>query len=404
MSPEQPPDRYDPFDTDAPKRRGRVSPRLVDYTRPAPQQDHGAPVPRPHQPQVRVRPEKIVPDEDNPMSLWQRVGLSLLTKTLWPRDANRNPVMVYYSGRQRGRIIEDAMGFLPWLLLIALDVYLVNQVFLNPTQFFIYAAAKTILLLFMTSFLTIGVVSAHVRKSMRVLPLEEMLMTRLKVHEIVQGIVVRPMAVQAFCVAAYSVFQFITALALFKFGLLSEGLLIVAMMLPILHYQIMITAVELGGAMGLRAHLCIRQTGIAMLRSFLDMGIFLGIFMICLALSLLLFGIFLTLSVFLGLILIVFGPILPTIIMIMGFVAIFRSFSQFLQGEASEAMQWCYNNRDEWWACVDENDIESVQRTLTTPWRAVQGERKIRFGRRTRTHLPERKPILDDHPDTIDSP
>lgn len=381
LSPDQlPPNRpadHDPYDPERLPRRTLAGPRLVDYSKPAPPPDPGPAVPRPHQPQKRIKPEAVVPPEDNPLRGWRGMGASFLSKHLWPRDARTNPVMVYYSGRRRGRFLEDALGLFPWMMMIAFDLVLI--LFSGTTTL---GMASTIGLMEFFGLFTAGSIfsaamtSFHLRRTMGNLPLDELLMTRLKPLDVVQGLSIRPISVQSAGVILYGLGH----AAIFTYATMENNWSIWPAMLYLCiftPFRIHLTRIgtEWGGAIATRAQLCLRSTMVASLRMLFDLllgFIGLGIVLIfMLAVGFVLYCLFSCL--FFGL------PLLAIATPIYAMLC-----AEVIKSMASDAMDWCHHYPDEWWIANDPGGgkTEHQERTLFTPWKPIAGRRKI-FVRRT---------------------
>ncbi|MDX1973042.1 MAG: hypothetical protein SFY68_10985 [Candidatus Sumerlaeia bacterium] len=369
-------------DEDSPKRRQRVVPRIPDSLQ-APAEGAAAPptryeqqhVPRPHQPQKRLKPEDIVPLQDNPFGPLKLMGLQLIPKTLFPGESTRNILMVYLTGRQRGRVWEDVWGAFPWFLLVIVDLVLYLKFFHSLGEIMSYNFVRTLPLMFGVAVWNILMVSVHVRRVMRTLPLDELLMTRLAYDEIVQGLVLRPMAIQSLMVLLFCMAQLVVPLWLSNQR--GDSGMIVQIAMSVLIYLFLSTAVELGSAFGLRAHLCIKSPIIATFKAILDFAFLFGIFLVCIAIAGVITGIFLLIAAVLSIVGI--GMILGMMIFFSLVMGAYTFFSSFLKGEASEAMQWCYNHPKEWWIAANDESIDNVERGLFTPWRPLAERYRLRL-------------------------
>lgn len=378
-------DEHDPYGEHRGRRRHSVGPRLADITRPAvseqgeqPKRFEAQGVPKPHQPQKRLKPEDIVPNSDNPLGTWKRFGVHLISNNLFPMESSRNILLVYFTGKQRGRMMEDMIGLIPWLILIPVDLVLHLQIFKALDQYSTYHFYKLFPMMIFTALWSIAMVSIHMRRVLRTLPLDELLMTRLSYDEIVQGLSLRPLAVQAVAVFVYFVTNLLLMTYLVGMGnRIGSMSVIILFMLVVLQYLLMSTAVELGGAMGMRAHLCIKSPVIATFKSILDLGILMGIMFICILIAGVLTGVFMLAAVILSVVGI--GVIIGMAIFLALMIGLYTFFSAFLRGEASEAMQWCYNHPKEWWIAANDESIDSVERGILTPWRPLAERYRLRL-------------------------
>ncbi len=375
---------YDPYGENQGRRRQSVGPRLADITRPAvgaeppERRFEGHSIPRPHQPQKRLKPQDIVPNEDNPFGPFKRFGAHLISKNLFPMESSRNILLVYLTGKQRGRTLEDLVGLIPWIILIPTDAILYLQVFNGIEEYTSYNLIRLIPLMIFSALWSIAMVSIHMRRVLRNLPLDEMLMTRLSYDEIVQGLALRPLAVQAISVFTFFLSQFlIITFLVSSTNKLDSFTVIVLYMMIVLLYMLMSTSVELGGAMGMRAHLCIKSPVIATFKSIIDLSFLMGILFICIIVAAIISVIALTIAALVSLLGI--GIVIGTAIFLSLMIGMYTFFSAFLRGEASEAMQWCYNHPKEWWIAANDESIDNVERGLFTPWRPLAERYKLKL-------------------------
>jgi len=363
---------YDPYDTDK-RQRSINAPRMVDMSQPIPQEKPGLVVARPHAPQTRLKPEEIVPDADNHIPFYQHVGMTVMSDKIWPTNPLRNPILVYYASKLRGRIAEDLMGMTPYLLLAALDFYMLFFFFKTPINILAYQVIKIPFLMALCSLMTIATMSAHIRKTMNILPVDEMLMTRLKYHEIAQGISTRPMAIQGFGIAFTGVLQLVLAGILMYHGVYDQFYIIFGILLVVVHHQSMIVWMELGASMALRAHLCIRQSGIASMKSVLDLGFLVFIFIVVMTVLLILSSFIIFISLILGFV----SPFIPLAVIATVLLVVSTILQNFLVEESSEVIQWTYRNFEEWWVFEEQEAVEGIGRGLWTPWKSQATQRKI---------------------------
>jgi hypothetical protein len=371
----------DPYDPERSKRRRRAGPRLVDFSLgpPLAEPDPGPAVPRPYAPQKRVKPADVVPPTDNPLRGWRYLGFIMLARDLWPRDASTNPVMVYYSGRRRGRFLEDLLGLAPWgVLLVAEILYTVyfSKLFDFWSRYFL----SFLLLIPFTAILSATMTAFHLRRTMMNFPLEQMLVTRLKVVDIVQGLSIRPLAVQSAATFFYHLgvgaLAFYAA-AYFTGGVSAEPILYAFVALP-LRWFVTSAAVEWGGAVALRAHLCIRSTLAASIRMMLDMALMIPAYVIALLLGAVGAVIFMMCigGFFIG----ALGG-MSRVEMISVFLVVVAGsmIVSTLRILAHEAMDWCHFYPDEWWVANAGEDarVEHMERTPWQRWEPSPNRRKI---------------------------
>jgi len=374
---------HDPFDPEYVRSRRKAGPRLVDLTQPLPEPDPGPPVARPYAPQKKIRPEAVVPPEDNPMVGWRWIGARLLSRTLWPRDAITNPVMAYYTGRRRGRATEDLVGLAPWLLWLAFDLWFM---LVHATTF------RQITRLGVLEFVVGGAfayawsaaaVAMHVRRAATNLPVEEMLLTRLSPVDIVQGLSIRPIAVQSAAVLLWSAANLVASLVA---AWLIEGAITprsgaYALVLVTFRYWLFGSALESGGSYAMRAHMCIRSTLAASLRMFLDLAVMVAIFLATCGLVAL--GALAMAWSFgggggkggaIGALLVIVAAGVLCLILFAGVSFLFVS----MRNLGGDAMDFCINHPEEWWFRRAEEDRETEEaRSLFSAWRPTEKGRIV---------------------------
>ncbi len=366
------PREYDPYDPNRKRQRPVAGPRLVDLSQPLPPPDPGPAVARPHQPFKKIRPEAIVPPEDNPMRGWRWLGASLLSRTLWPRDAMTNPVMAYYAGRRDGRTGEDFFGLFPWFLMILIDASIMLWAAQSMTQVWSLGLVEFLLVGLGATVYSACMVALHLRRNMRNLPLEEILLTRLTSIDIVQGFSIRPIAVQSFGILIWSVVSIALAAGAnlrIEGTLGSPGLGYLVCVL-IFRYIVMGVAIEVGGAYAVRANLCIQSASSAFMRTLFDLALMLVVIIFAAAIS---FGLVLVM-IFIGAIFAIIFPFL----FLGGLFAIASFVGSLFRGLGNEAMEFAYLYPDEWWInwSGDEN---APERGILAPWKPMANRREIRM-------------------------
>lgn len=383
-----PPERssnYDPYDPGRRPRRRIAEPRLVDYSKPLPPPDPGPAAPRPHQPQKRLKPEDIVPPSDNPMRGWRGLGAALLSRHLWPRDARTNAVVVYYTGRRRGRLLEDFMGFWPWLLLLVFDAFMMIHVATTFAEVWAYGVANFIFLFPFGATCGAILTTFHIRRIIDKLPLDELLLTRLKPVDIVQGLSLRPIAVQSFAVVCYAFGHVaIAAIAADRLGRgFDPGVIAYLTVFGLFRFYCMRHTIEMGGAIATRANMCLRPMMTAGMRTALDIG--LTLFMLLIAAFLMASVATWLLACFLPLV--ILGPLI--FCLCFGFLV-----AEALRSVATEAMDWTHLYPDEWWInnSAEAERREFAERTLMSPWKPIEGRRRLFVPRSLRRSIPPAPP------------
>jgi hypothetical protein len=396
-----------PRDPGTPPRRPVAAPRLVDFTpgppQPTPSDQDRPAVFRPYAPQPRIRPEAIVPPEDNPLRGWRGWGAATLSRDLWPRDAATNALMVYYSGRRRGRLGEDFTAMVLWLVVCSLEIAAIGlilgrQAFLAPPLLLASLIAQPTL----AGLASALSVSVHARRNLQHLPVDEMLLTRLRPDDIAQGLSVRPLAVHAFMAMVTSILVAGGLLAASYLDGRAVGqmaaLVVLTLLLAALRWFLLGLAVETGGAVALRAHMCIRHPGLAWMRTLIDLlPLAIGGAISCAGLGYVAGGLFayFTGTAAGGAGVMFLGALRLVVILVVGAVVwgVMSMVVVALRLYGAEAMDWCHHYPDEWWfADVEGEDGDDVRRGPFTPWRQmprkrrpfVRGLREARAERRRR--------------------
>ncbi len=201
-----------------------------------------------------------------------RLGAGMLSGDLWGFDLKYNPLMYYYS-RGLPAFFSDMVGFLPWLTLCGFNLALAYQIIafsLPPDLYFVYMLGEVILLfLFSPIWFSLAIMVSFRRASVR-LPMEQLLLTRLKPIEIVHGLTIRAAAVQSLGIICFSLFSILGSL--FLFDQLQGGILVICLLSALCFYHLG-RQLELDLAMTLRANLFIKDKVRSFLRVIVDMYI-----------------------------------------------------------------------------------------------------------------------------------
>jgi len=379
---------YDPFDTEhRPRGRPVAGPRLPDpVDRPLPPDPAQRPAPRPYQAWPTVRPEAIVPPEDNPMRGWRGLGLAMLSRDLWPKDARMNPIMAYFTGRKRGRLAEDLLGLSPWLFLIAFDVLVffgVGRVNFAGIEWF-YGPITFLAMLVGGGLIGASMTAFHLRRCMDSVPVDELLLTRMKPVDIVQGLSVRPIAVQSAGVFLYALLHSAALIgaSVYHMGYVTFSVLSYALLSLAVRWYVLGVVVEMGSALALRANLCIRRPITALARTLFDLllaWLVIGFMMLLIAAA---FVLFMICSGYLAFLFAGMLMVAATLFMVVGGIMFAPFLAGVIRSISGEAMEFCYLHPDEWWMRTDDSESAKELRTRSAfaPWKPVPGRRRI-FGR-----------------------
>lgn len=309
----------------------------------------------------------VVPEEDNPLRGLRRVGADLLHPELWPALARINPVLAYLTARRRGATTEDWMGCVPWIVVGAFNAW----VFLaapGGAAFLVGAIMLELAVLpVLLAACTGCVVGMHIRHSLRAFPFEELMTTPLRPENIVQGLTVRPMAVQA-AVGLFFILLHVPLIILAEIRVAGTpglfGFLYAMLYLPLLT-MLLKAAVELGGALGARAHFCIRDAGTATVRTFVDLALVLVV-RVCVPAVVLAVVVHVALlgGIAAPLFLLLFAGLLG-----FGVLAIPVWLYGRLREDAVGAMQWTCDHPEEWWVNeLNEHGRYVRERDVLTRW------------------------------------
>lgn len=353
-----------PSDDELPRRP--IGPRLVDRLEAA-----GAPrPPKEPLPAHLIKPTDVVPPEDNPLRGWRALGLLLMDDALWTADVRTNPVMVYFSGRRRGRVAEDLFTLLPYLAMLAAELALLFAVTLFPMKSLRFAVLMQIVAIpFLAGLWSVLCTSIHLRRNLDALPLEELLLTRLRPVDIVQGLGVRPVVVQLAGLACYSFLHLLTVLAAtyVRMDRIPLDMAFVSSVGLWFMFAVAEPAVELGAAVAVRANLFFRNGWMAWVRATWDwMLVFLWIL-----------GTILVLLLCVGA---AFTSFFPLLVALIAFIMGIHGIPSWVRDFAFDAITWSTRNFQEWWIYEAIGDLDESfgKRNVFAPWRVMTT--RHRFG------------------------
>ncbi|MDK2972672.1 MAG: hypothetical protein PWP23_2427 [Candidatus Sumerlaeota bacterium] len=302
---------------------------------------------------------EVVSAADNPLRGWRWFGAELLYAELWPKCVLFNPVMVYFSGRRAGRE-EDLLGLAPWATLLLLHIAFMFFVASDGAEIMALAVLELILLPIMAAIVTGVMTGSHLRHAMRGMSLEEFLTTPITPLDLVQGFSVRPIAVQA---AAHFGFLVLNAALVLMATWYHDGspgfvaFVIMVVWSPVV-WHLMRGTNELGGAFGVRAHLCIKDPHIAAMRMMLDILLYI---VVCVGIAILMIpGLIAVIQLTMGL----FCLLTPVLLVVLPLLIVRQT-----RAWAVSAMNFCHENPQEWW--VNELNEEGRfvrERGLWTGW------------------------------------
>lgn len=394
-------DPHIPAADTAPSPRVRVAPRVVDreaFTPPdtASVQPGEFPPLRPYQQGPRPADADIVFADEERLGWLFLIGISMVPGKVWSVDWRTNPILVLLRRRSRGaRWGGLVLATIPFAALYIVDVLVAWQA-VRWSLFFGASAGGLLLLMWWlvaTPLLTIATMmalaAAAVRWNMGTLPLDELRVTRLRTEHIVQALVLPQLATMNVVMLVFLLAHSITIAGIDYYwngSFLTAGFMTVRVLAML---WILPLVTEFAAAITMRAHLFLRLPLIASIRACLDFcqlivvtfGAFLAGLVLAAATVLLLGrlgGFFFVLFFYF------LSPILLAIQ-----IWILAWSRRLVQGETIVALEFCWNERDEWWACLtpppddrlglvatprvtSENSLtpnhEPPERGLFTPW------------------------------------
>lgn len=328
-----------------------------------------------HRPYIGVpaaKPEEIVPDEDRPLRGLALYGALLTTPGFFPGNAQRNPVLAYYGRRSVG-FWAWALHLAPWAALLVLHGM---------------ALWSNAWLVFLISFAGMAVavwhpfamVGAAARRGIERAPLEQIRVSRIPASDFVQGVAMRPLAIQAGALGACVAGEILLLFA--WLGTAGPGASMFSasalLLFLLLRWVLLRCLVEYASAVAARAHFCLREIPHAVVRGGFDASLALGLVMgapwVLAWLARWLWGLLAPIGQivpFLSELLIILAMVLASVwlglwIVRLGTIA------------ASEAMAWVCLHPEEWWPNADDEadgDPRRVRRTVFSPWKPLADEK-----------------------------
>lgn len=339
--------------------RRPVAPRVVDHG-----YHTGPPLPPVRKrPDFReARPQDVVPEEDDPLRGWRSLGLAGIQLSFWQGQGRHNPLLAYVAAR--GRFAEDALGMALWIAFVLVMGYfaLWPSVGWNTLM---GASLLCVALVPALGFLnTITMVTMHMRRVLRGMPLEELFLTRLRPQEIVLGLAAKPIATQnlglLLYVATYVVLMMLRGW-LYPPSLPTAFWVIVSIILASAQYLLGSILLEFASGASLRANMFIRRPTTAWLRAVLD----------CALATL---PILVLTSILIGCALAWTGPG-SVIALVLMFVAMTfgGGLLSWVREYAWDPIYWSVRYHREWWVFQDERDRDgdAPERSLFTAWRPL---------------------------------
>ncbi len=326
--------------------------------------------------QSSIFTNEVVPDEDSPLKGWRGFGADRLSRELWPSYAKHNPILAYWVGRRRARLAEDLIGLLPWGVLILVQAFVFLVAAKSAQDLVAWAWVFLVVAPVFSSIVSGLVVGMHIRSVFHSLPLEELMTTPVTSEAIVQGLSMRPLAVQAFAHAMFilsGILLVIPAQARID-GAPGLVAFLHCTLVSVLGWMLLFSGNELGGAFGTRAHFSLRRSADALQRMIFDL--FWEGFLPFVALPVGLAALTLIGRLILGnelvWVLVAFGGLLVFGILASPFLLV-----HYLRSRSVAAMQWTCSHPEEWWVNeLNEEDRLDGERIAWAPW-ADSGEELV---------------------------
>lgn len=222
---------------------------------------------------------EIAPPEDNPLKLPQRIGEWFAWTTsrghrYWPLNVRSNVLSYYLIGKRRGGLSEALLGMVPWLPLLALDaaglLYFYHRFELDLTM--ILLLASTFVVFPLMGAWAILMVQRHLSRIERLIPFDDLYLSRLEPAEVLYSLAIRPWSIQHFYNLIYSL-SFLIAFPILGWQVAhflahygeSAALQIFSapfiVLVALLRWFVASLAINLGVAYGLRARMFLSGRG-----------------------------------------------------------------------------------------------------------------------------------------------
>ncbi|MCC6547859.1 hypothetical protein IT570_11905 [Candidatus Sumerlaeota bacterium] len=148
----------------------------------------------------RVAPiaQLVCPHKDSPLFWLHRVGWLRMDKFIWPENGPLNAVLFYLLGRRRSTYIDDAIGLIAWLLLLAAEVTatILHGYARSTTAWRILLPLELLLAPLVFGIWAQLMVFLHYKRFRSRIPIEEAMITRMTPREVVCGFALRPVMLQ----------------------------------------------------------------------------------------------------------------------------------------------------------------------------------------------------------------
>lgn len=382
--------------TASPPPRRPVQPRVVDREAIAPTTQPGEfPALRPYQPGPRPKDADIVDVREARPGPVFALGVSMVDHRLWPQaEWFSNPILALMRRRARGvRVWRLVLATMPFVALLVIDLGVAWTLFKWPGAAIVLMPWYILAGALLGFAATVAMVAATVRWNLGTLPLDELRVTALRTEHIVQAMLLPPLATANAVVFVFVVLHTLGLAVIHYYWNESLGYATLMALRLVAMVWAMPLVLAHTAAVTLRAHLFLRRGVLASTRAVLDsvqpLVVAFGAIVGWLVLAVALYA-------FLGFALGRAAILATYFLLPLLLVAFFWTVgwaARFLRGETSNALEFCWNERDEWWASlgpppddtrlglraaprrqadIGERPIHELpERGLLTPWRAT---------------------------------
>ncbi len=343
----------------------------------------------------------LIPPEDNPLRGWRGVSGFFLSDEAWLQGIEKNAVACYLTGRRRGGSGELAMGGLPFVVVLGFFLWVAATVQLTSPEVWWLTILAGLLMAPMSMVMGALMMGWGLRRHLRGMAVEELLVSRLKPVDIVRGLALRPLCRAVAIVLACSLL--VPLIGLVAAGHSSIPLTWQWGSLAVAGWAVTIlggmTAAQIGGALALRAHVYVRHPMMAQMRTLLDMVGLAGRFGVVLLIGAWLGGILWFLGMLvsggasapiyggsfnaagswvLGPVLAIVGGTIGLALLALIVYTLYWAFTT-LAGAINDSAEFTYLYPEAWWITTPGNGPSEDLFGLFTPWLPPESDRMKTF-------------------------
>ncbi len=139
-------------------------------------------------------PQEVCPSKENPLSWWHRFGWSLMHQRIWPDAILHNPIIYYLTRRKWGPLLEDLFSLVFWFAVLAAEgsVLYISYVNTNLEYFLLWVLLELMFLPLLIGVWAQLFVMIHYYRMSKIMRMEELVLTRIRLKEIMAGLTIRP--------------------------------------------------------------------------------------------------------------------------------------------------------------------------------------------------------------------